>query len=51
MADFMVNVDFGSIHSKKTRFPLGQNFTVFVYYEDTKRRSSGKIDTLGKKRP
>ena len=30
MADFMVNVDFGSIHSKKTRFPLGQNFTVFL---------------------
>ena len=35
---------------KKTRFPLGQNFTVFVYYKDTKRRSSGKIDTLGKKK-
>ena len=50
LAEFMVNVHNGNIYSKKNTISLGSKFYSFVYYKDTKRRSSGKIDTLGKKR-
>ena len=50
LAEFMINVHYVSIRSKKTGFPSGQNFTVFMYYKDTKRRSSEKNGNFWQKK-